>query len=340
MDRCLLQNAVCYVADLNFMLPSLISAAQVRRFVPARDAKIYIFAIGTDDVTTSRIKDFVKPLDLEIVHVDSTLFAGVDWSRADKKGIPHVPITALGRFFIAELLPQTCRNILYLDGDTWINQNPAPLVHAKLPDGKLAAVEDDVFFCKNDLTPNGQFVRSYFQGIGINAAKGYFNSGVLAATRNAWRTIAGEALEFFKKNTEVCTFYDQSAMNAVVGERRIRLSLAWNFQTPYRYWHIEEEISPIIYHFSQALKPWTGPVEPWAEIFPLYEKQAAAFAALALPSVRLSGQEIATASALARRTRRKLYFVYPWRLWLRRRMARQLSFSEIADLETRADPAY
>jgi lipopolysaccharide biosynthesis glycosyltransferase len=314
--------AVCYVADRNFMLPTLISATQIRRFVPAHEAKIYIFVISEDDAELDQIRQFVKPFDLEIIHIDSSVFVGIEWARAHKS---YIPLAALGRFFIAELLPQSCRNVLYIDGDTWINKNPAPLIQATLPEGKIAVAEDICAFCARDLTSFGRTIRSYFRALGITPAQGYFNSGVFAVTRNTWRTIATEAFKVFKKNTETCRFIDQSAMNAVVGDRRIRLSLAWNFQTAYRYWGIEKAVNPIIYHFTEGNKPWTGPVEPWAEMFPLYQKEAAAFAPLALPSRRLSAREVRTINASACRQRLKLRAVYPWRLWSRRKIARRLS---------------
>jgi lipopolysaccharide biosynthesis glycosyltransferase len=193
-----------------------------------------------------------------------------------------------------------------------------------VPNGRLAAVEDISFFCRHDVTAHGRSVRKYFRGLGINPENGYFNAGVFSVTRNTWRALANEALEFFVSNTETCRYHDQSALNAVIGDRRLRLSPAWNFQTPYRYWNIEKEIGPVVYHFTQGPKPWNGPVEPWIEVSNLYESQIPAFARLGLPLERLPEARIAALNAHSRMYKRKLRCLFPLRLHARREMLRKL----------------
>lgn len=321
-------RAVCYVADMNFMLPTLVSAMQVRRSVPAHKARIYVVAIAADDAQLDAVRRFVKPFAIEMIRVDASIFAGIDWARANKT---HVPLAALGRLFLAALLPDSCRHIVYLDGDTWMKDSPAALIDAAIPEGRIAAAEDRVYFCRRESAAFGRFVRDYFRGLAIDGDKGYFNSGVLAASRATWASLAADALQFFKDNVERCKFHDQSALNAVADGRRVRLSPAWNFQTTFRYLNIERDLRPKIYHFAEGGKPWTGPVEPWADLFPLYEQEISGFAPLALPIRRLSETELHAANGHARRMRYKLRFVYPWRRWARRQAAQRCS--EMASLE-------
>lgn len=319
-------RAVCYVADMNFMLPTLVSAMQMRRFVPAHKARIYVVTITSDKAQIERIQNFVRNFKIELIPVDDGIFSGIDWASTYST---HLPVAALGRLFLAELLPSSCRHILYLDGDTWIKKDPGALVEATIPEGRIAAAEDRLVFCWRERAAFGQFVRDYFSGLGIDADKGYFNSGVLAASRATWAGLAAEALEFFKNNIKRCKFHDQSALNAVADGRRLPLSFAWNFQSACRYLNIEHDIRPRIYHFAEAGKPWTGPVEPWADLFPLYQKEIAALSPLALPQRHLSQAELSAANGYARRMRRKLRYVYPWRLWARRATVRQLATIDI-----------
>jgi lipopolysaccharide biosynthesis glycosyltransferase len=170
-----------------------------------------------------------------------------DWNTKHN----YVTISALGRLFIPNVLPKGHKRILYLDGDTFIAADPSPLIDYSAPEGRFAAVEDIIYFRRNDFTKLGKFTREYLRGIGVNGNNGYFNSGMFIVGIDTCRSLAQEALLFFENNTKACLYHDQSALNAVVGNRRIRLSLAWNFQTPYRYWNIEKEIVPRIYHFTQ-----------------------------------------------------------------------------------------
>lgn len=314
--------AVCYVADINFVLPALISAIRWRRFVPLHRAYIYLFIVDDDSEQIARIAAFAQAHDIRVVQLDSRLFEGIDWSRAH---VTHIPVAALGRFFIDDLLPNACQRIIYLDGDTWIRRNPSALVDYKVPDGRLAAVEDISFFCSQDMTPHGRFVRSYFEGLGLDPGGGYFNSGVIAVGRRAWREISKDCLQFFAMNIERCKYHDQSALNAVTRDRRVRLSPVWNFQTPYRYWDLEPEIDPVVYHFTQGPKPWTGPVEPWSELFPLYNREIATLSRLNLPIKHLSTTEIVGINAMARKQQQRIRYIFPFRLMARRRRLRELA---------------
>jgi hypothetical protein len=50
-------------------------------------------------------------------------------------------------------------------------------------------------------------------------------------SRRTWRSIMADAHNSFAVNTAACKNHDQSALNAVAHDRRVRLSLQWNFQT-------------------------------------------------------------------------------------------------------------
>jgi lipopolysaccharide biosynthesis glycosyltransferase len=318
--------AICYVGDLNFLLPTIISAVGVRRFVPVKKADIFIFLVDSDSSRLSKIDATLRSYNIRILPLSRQIFGDVDWARSNKT---HVPLSTLGRFFLDEYLPEQCRKILYLDGDTWIAQDPSALIELPIPEGKFAAAEDISFFCLNDITPYGSFVRKYFSGLGLDGHKGYFNAGVFSVRRSTWRTIAKEALLFFKDNIDACKFHDQSALNAVIGDRRLRLSPKWNFQTPYRYWDVERSISPAIYHFTGGPKPWTGPVDPWADLYLRYQNAISEFSALNLPIEKLDSSKIAHANAHSVKQRKRLKYELCFRLWARRRKFRKLDSQSV-----------
>jgi lipopolysaccharide biosynthesis glycosyltransferase len=320
--------AVCYVSDMNFVLPTLVSAVGLRRFVPAHRADVHVFVVDDDTARIDQIERFVKPFGIHVVQMRTDLFSGIGWARSNQT---HVPLATLGRFFLDEFLPDACHRIVYLDGDTWIKQDPSALIDMAVPEGKLAAAEDISSFCRRDLTAYGKFVRRYFRGLGIRAESGYFNAGVLAARRTTWRGLAAEAMEFYRNNIEACKYHDQSALNAVIGDRRLWLSLAWNFQTPYRFWDVEEHVDPAIYHFTQGPKPWTATAEPWLEMFAPYQPEVARFSLLDLPIGRTPPADAEAINAWARKHRRRLRYLLPIRLLRRRMMVRKLEAQAKSD---------
>jgi lipopolysaccharide biosynthesis glycosyltransferase len=113
----------------------------------------------------------------------------------------------------------------------------------------------------------GAFVRQYFEKLNVDPKRGYFNAGIFATSRKTLREVGEEAFGFFRDNTETCHHHDQSALNAVVGDRRIRLSSRWNFQTPFRALDVEKNVAPRLYHFTEYPKAWMGRTEPWPELY-------------------------------------------------------------------------
>jgi lipopolysaccharide biosynthesis glycosyltransferase len=287
--------AVCYVADLNFLLPSLVSAAGLRQFVPAHKADIFIFLVDGNEARIRECNQFLQPHGIRILAMNSSSYSGFDRDKFHKSG---VPTATLGRFFIDDLLPDACQRIVYIDGDTWMWRDPSALIEAVVPDGKFAAAEDMTSFRCSNILPRGRALRPYFKNLGLNPKDGYFNAGIFATSRNTWKALASEAFEFFRKNTAICKYHDQSALNAVMGDRRLHLSLKWNFQTPYRFMGIEKSVKPRIYHFHSQPKPWMGASAPWQEMYSLYQAALAPFDALNLPIKKADAATIAAHNKL------------------------------------------
>jgi lipopolysaccharide biosynthesis glycosyltransferase len=283
--------AVCYVTDDQFFLPTLISAVGVRKFVDRHKAPIIIFLIDGK----SRAEDINKSiaqLSITVLSMDSRCYsAGIDQARLVRQ---HFPIASLGRLFIAEALPRSCNRIVYLDGDTWVRRNPTALIDAIVTDGKFAAVDDIISFRSRANPRYTAEMRTYLDGLGIRPSAGYFNAGVIAAARAALRGLSADAYKFFIGNPTSCHFYDQSALNAVAGDRRLHLSLKWNFQTSFRRAGMERFVDANIYHFTKGAKPWGGPASPWEELYPLYRDIAPSFEQLGFSMPKIGPEVIAS----------------------------------------------
>ena len=258
--------AICYVTDLNFLLPTLVSAAGIRQYVPRHRADVFIFLIDQDAARIKELNETLAPRGILVVPLDSGCYRdGFDTANLDRSHLSHVPLAALGRFFIADALPHSYRRLIYLDGDTLFTRNPSRLIEASVPEGKMAAAEEMLSFrsAKPYLRSKGLDVGSYIANLGLRPRDGYFNSGVIAASRETWRELSADAFKFLATKTGACLNHDQSALNAVARGRRVHLSLKWNFQTPYKSLGMDRVIAPSVYHFTRSPKPWIGLVSPW-----------------------------------------------------------------------------
>jgi len=253
--------AICYVSDIGFLAPTLISIESARRFVPA-SVPIYIIAIQLDGDVLEGLEPLLSRLSVTVIPFDSKQLDSVAKVWAES----HVPVAALGRFFLPDLLPEEIDRILYVDGDTLFVRDPAPLLNKTLPAGKIGMVEDAMSFYRHDQSANGIDAREYMQGLGLSPDAQYANSGVFIAERGDWKVIAEDALNYLRSHSGKCRYHDQSALNAVVGNRRLPLSPIWNYQSRFVQWRAKPIAEPAILHFTGAAKPWMGKVHPWSAV--------------------------------------------------------------------------
>ena len=307
--------AICYVSDFNFILPTLISAIEFRRWVSQSLADIYILSIGIDLGIFEKLAEYLAGFGIRILPLDPKKIAGFDPALYSKT---HVPPSTLARFLATSVIPADYKRFLYLDGDTWIAADPTPLVLYQPPIGMIVAAEDPSYYFQYTIGKTGTQSRAYFKKLGIDGRKGYFNSGLILSDIPTWNKISSEAFDFFLKYTSRCCFHDQSALNAVAQDKRLRLSPVWNFVTDYCFWGVEKQMNPRIYHFTGGGKPWLGYFAPWQRIRRPYEAAVAAKMPLELPNSMLEDTKIAEMERSAQMYQRKLRTAFlPRYLWFR-----------------------
>lgn len=198
------------------------------------------------------------------------------WVRMphDLMGVPnteYLPPAALYRLLLPDLLPDADR-VIYLDCDTLIADDLSAL--ASMPvDGELAAVRDAG--APVAAGPSG----TDWQNLGLSPGTPYFNSGVLVADLERWRSerIGRRAIEVLRAHSP--RWGDQCALNAVVAGRWHELARRWNLQTAdvqgrglaWAMWRddVEHAIAdPAVIHFTERDKPWLdGTTHPYAPIW-------------------------------------------------------------------------
>jgi lipopolysaccharide biosynthesis glycosyltransferase len=260
---------VFYIADAPFVIPTLVSIESLRRWRSASDLRINVVLLDMDQ---DRVHDFIRLAQDLHIQIHSLRTDALASFGNDKFNVTHVPLATLARFLIPQFFHNEDDDILYVDGDTLFVQDPRELLDIPAPEIGLLAAEDQSYFYANDYGKTGKNVRSYFANIGINARQGYFNAGVLKFRTREWVKISGECLSFLEKNLSICQHHDQSALNAVAGRDRVRLSPIWNFKPSYWNWGASKIAQPKLLHFVGGDKPWMGNLEVWSSLYPDYIK--------------------------------------------------------------------
>jgi lipopolysaccharide biosynthesis glycosyltransferase len=263
-----LRTRVFYTTDTGFAVPTLASIESLRRWTSANELRVSVVLLGMNAAETEAFERRSADLGIDTYGISAEALADFDNENFNQT---HVPYTTLARFLIPQFIPPNeAAEILYLDGDTWLAQDPTMLLDIAAPDTGLLGCEDQSDFYADDFGETGRAVTTYFKNISVDRSKGYFNAGVLKFKSQEWARISDGCLAFLKNNLGICRYHDQSALNAVAGRTRVRLSPVWNFQTPYWDWGLDAIAAPKLLHFVGGAKPWMGTMKALESIYSDY----------------------------------------------------------------------
>jgi lipopolysaccharide biosynthesis glycosyltransferase len=261
---------VFYITDAPFVVPTLVSIESLRRWKSAGDMKINVVLLDINERQVDDFRRLAEDLDLDVHSLSTDALATFG---NEKFNATHVPHATLARFIIPQFFRNEDADILYVDGDTLFIEDPKDLLDIPAPEVGLLAAEDQSYFYANDFGRTGRNVTAYFANIGVNAKTGYFNAGVMKFRAREWIKISKDCLSFLESNLAICQYHDQSALNAVAGNKRTRLSPVWNFKPSYRNWGISDK--PKLLHFVGGEKPWMGKLQIWSDLHADYMKAVA-----------------------------------------------------------------
>ena len=247
---------VVFVTDDGFLVPSLVAPSQLIGQGIHDIANIIIYTVNVKPDLLKRLRVhnrhilfedlpphfFMPPRDVNFRH-------------------NHVPVTALARLALQEVMDAKYTDIVYLDGDVQVVGDARSLVQCVVPDGKIMAGLGSAWL-DNGIN-GGMTPRDYLDGLGGVSPADYFNSGVLAFSAKTWRDNAAKALNFFFANSSACFRHDQSALNAVFKGNVIHLPPKYNFHSVYSDLGVQRRYRPAIIHFTGPNKPWGRAAPPW-----------------------------------------------------------------------------
>lgn len=179
------------------------------------------------------------------------------------------------------LLPDMLNDdlVLYLDADTLVLHNLAPLFSMELGTNMLAAVAAPTF--------GG---RTHMQALGMNPASEYFYSGMLIMNLARMRAdnFSSRAISIAKDKLAVLKFPDQDVLNLAVAGRWMKLEPKWHAtsflwqdhrmrdNTYSRLEYAMATVSPAIVHFEgpKSTKPWhVRSAHPMREVYRQFREQ-------------------------------------------------------------------
>lgn len=237
-------QCVAYVADLEYLFPTILSAIQARKAAkPTTD----ILVLMSEPL--AQFKELSTLLSAHgVVLMDAVEPLSHAFGRLDKSHFQaRISVSTMAKLVLDQILPDHYSQIIYLDGDTQVVGSLAKLEEAEAPEGK--------FFAARDYTAIEDMLR-------IGKESHYFNAGFLKFNRKGW--IGAEALDLFCKNPAACDGkHDQGALNYVCGNALILVSNRWNF--PKQYLHMVDRSKLSVIHYMAHPKPWHGAYFPWGK---------------------------------------------------------------------------
>lgn len=194
----------------------------------------------------------------------------LSWHVPDRSrllGVPlwgRMPISVYDKLLVPDLLPPDVDQAVWLDSDTLVLADVAPLWDGGTSGRPVLAVQDT-------LVPlvSARFGVARYRELGLRNEAKYFNAGVMLMNLGLWRQrqVTDRALEYLKEYAGDVSFWDQEGLNAVLADEWGELDQAWNWsvsvgRTPgwgRRRLPSDAAPEPRIVHFSGNLKPWTYP---------------------------------------------------------------------------------
>jgi lipopolysaccharide biosynthesis glycosyltransferase len=248
-----MRTAYCFTPDRAFFAPAVRAVASMVEAEPDAEREIFLICEPDDvapgfDKLARPLRERVKLLTLDFKSFDLNLAGRGRFSRA-----------VFRRLFLDDILPAHFERIVTIDSDMLILRPGLKRLESfDLRDKPLAAAYDMIFLMdfKGDALAR-QFQRSR-RSLGLALDTPYFNAGLMAIDRAAWRAerLTERVTRALRDEPERYPFMEQDALNATLKGNFAALSPRFNFMGDFFLLDLERRLDPIVLHFVNAPKPW------------------------------------------------------------------------------------
>jgi lipopolysaccharide biosynthesis glycosyltransferase len=248
-----MRTATCFTPDRAFFAPAVRAIASMVEAEPDVEHEIFLICEPDDvapgfDRLPSPLRERIQLMTLDFSRFDAKLAGKGRFSRA-----------VFRRLFLDEILPPHFERIVTIDSDMLIvRPGLKRLENFNLGGRPLAAAYDMIFLMdlKGDALAR-QFQRSR-RSLGLALDTPYFNAGLMAINRAAWRTekLTERVTKALRDEPGRYPFMEQDALNAMLKGNFMALSPRFNFMGDFFLLDLERSLEPIVLHFVNAPKPW------------------------------------------------------------------------------------
>jgi len=248
-----MRTAYCFTPDRSFFAPAVRAIASLVDAEPDVEREIFLIcepddvAPGFDELPV-RLRGRIKLMTLDFKRFGAGLAGKGRFSRA-----------VFRRLFLDDILPAHFERIVTVDSDMLIVRPGLQRLESfDLKGAPLAAAYDMIFLMdfKGDALAR-QFQRSR-RSLGLALDTPYFNAGLMAIDRAAWRAerLTERVTQALRDEPERYPFMEQDALNAALKGNFAALSPRFNFMGDFFLIDLERRLEPIVLHFVNAPKPW------------------------------------------------------------------------------------
>ena len=269
---------IAFCTDTNYVMPCGVAMTSICENNKEEDI-IFHLVITDEGTAPDEVEKKVSPLrdiavkyakNVEVYRMDAEKIKGFTCS-----GAGYISTTAFARIFLPEILPDSIKKVLYLDGDLICYGNLQELWETELkPECPLAAVVD----C-NHATPE------WYIDNNIDYLDFYCNSGVLLFNLDCWRRNNYISLTVNSAIEHRFPFLDQDTLNYVFHGKILFLPVKYNVLLLYYldgigrcqiskeyYEEVKEACkNPIIIHYISSNKPWINERCPYRDVWERYK---------------------------------------------------------------------
>ncbi len=237
------QSLTCaYVTDRGFLACTCFSIATLVEHASI-PLDIFLVHTGINDADLADARGYLSSVGANVTFVAIP--------EGDLDGLPRpysLPQATYGRLLMHTLLPQERDRVLYLDGDTLVDIDVAPLADFDLGGHTIGAVLD---VGRVLIGRRGEAQKR----LDLGSQGDYFNAGVLLIDWPRWQAdkVGETCLGALSQTPERFTQKDQCALNFVCRGKWHPLDFMWNFQPACV---IHDDRDAALFHFLGGRKPW------------------------------------------------------------------------------------
>lgn len=218
------------------------------------DINVFIISNDIPDESKVKLNNTAEEYNKKLTWIDfapyrEKLTLDLEW---------NISISSYARLFLAEMLPEWCHRVIYIDCDTVVCGSLKDLVNMNMQGASVAGVNDLV-------------LDTFKEKVGLKPTQQYINAGILLIDLEKWRkdNITSVFVNFINERHGRVTHHDQGTINATLFDSCLLLDPKYNVLTPYytqkynrmlRFYHIdnyycEEKLksaceNPVIIHFT------------------------------------------------------------------------------------------